>query len=71
MKAGQQREVIHRIAGDGIVEIDKRDDVVRVTKNVPQGQIFVNETTLSELEQGFMFSNCASDPLPLPRREKV
>jgi hypothetical protein len=57
MKAGEEREIIHGIAGDGIIEVDESLDAIPGSENVPKGEILVNETASLKLEQGVMIGD--------------
>ena len=51
MEAGKQREIVHRIACDGVIEIDEGRDLRFAAQDVPEGQILVNQAAAVQLEQ--------------------
>jgi hypothetical protein len=40
MKAGEEREVVHGIAADGVVEVDEGGDLSFAAEDVPEGEVF-------------------------------
>ena len=51
MEAAQQGEIIHRVAGDGVVEINVGRNVLRGAQDVPEREVLVHEAALLKLKQ--------------------
>ena len=57
MEAGEEREVIHRISADRVVEVNEGSDLIAGAEDVPKCEIFVHEAALREIEQGAVVSD--------------
>ena len=51
MKAGEEREVVHGIAANGVVEVDEGGDLSFAAEDVPEGEVFVDKAAGVELEE--------------------
>ena len=68
MKAGKQREIIHRIAADHIVEVNERGDLIAGAEDVPEREVFVDEAALRKIEQCPVILDLGSDPFSVVQK---
>ena len=71
METGQQREVIHRVSADHIVEVDEGSDLLASAENVPKREVFVDKTALRQVEQCLVAGHFGGDFGALLTSEKT
>jgi hypothetical protein len=50
VEASKQGYVLAGVTGDGILEINKSHDFIWSSKDVPQGEVFVNQNPVLEIQ---------------------
>src|SRR3546814_282086 len=50
METGKQREIVYRIATNGVIPIDEGRNLPRIAQNIPQSQILMYQATPVELK---------------------
>lgn len=51
METAEERDVVERIAADGVVEIDERSDAIGGAEDIPEREILVDEAGGGQREE--------------------